>query len=86
MTTSRRRLELAPSSQADKSLKTWYECVMEKRETPFDVVDDEAEAKAIAEAEADVAAGRVVSHERVCRWLLSWGTDRQLPRPRWRRK
>ena len=32
---------------------------------------------------ADIEAGRVVSHEAVKRWMLSWGTDNPLPRPKW---
>jgi predicted transcriptional regulator len=48
-------------------------------------IDDEAEAQALAEAEADVAAGRLVPHGKVVRWLRSWGTTRELPCPRWRK-
>lgn len=48
----------------------------------FDEIDDEAEERADREAEADLAAGRVVSHEAVKRWLLSWGTPNELPRPK----
>ena len=48
----------------------------------FDEIDEEAEAAADARAEADIAAGRVVSHEAVSRWLLSWGTPTPLPRPK----
>lgn len=42
----------------------------------------EAEAKAEARAEADVQAGRVISHDAVRRWLASWGSTNRLPRPR----
>lgn len=42
----------------------------------------EAEAKADARAEADVRAGRLVPHEKVRRWLKSWGEVERLPRPR----
>lgn len=45
----------------------------------FDEAD--AEAKAWAEGVRAADEGRVVSHEAVTRWLLSWGTDRELPRP-----
>lgn len=48
----------------------------------FDEIDEAAEAAADARAEADIAAGRVVSHEAVSRWLLSWGTANPLPRPK----
>jgi predicted transcriptional regulator len=48
----------------------------------FDLPDAEAEAKSEARAEADVAAGRLISHGAVRRWLASWGTAKPLPRPR----
>ncbi len=44
-------------------------------------IDEDVEARAIAEAEADVAAGRVVSHDEVVKWLRSWGTADELPCP-----
>ena len=48
----------------------------------FDTVDEDAMAASDARAEADIAAGRVVSHEAVSRWLMSWGTPDELPRPK----
>ncbi len=48
----------------------------------FDEIDEEEEERAIAEAEADVAAGRVVPHEEVVKWLKSWGTPDELPCPK----
>lgn len=48
----------------------------------FDEIDEEAEVAADTRAEADIAAGRVVSHEAVSRWLLSWGTRNPTPRPK----
>jgi predicted transcriptional regulator len=50
-------------------------------ESIFDGIGAEEEERAIAEAEADVAAGRVVPHEEVVKWLKSWGTPNELPRP-----
>jgi predicted transcriptional regulator len=47
----------------------------------FEQIDNEAEARALQQARADVAAGRVISHEAVVRWLRSWGTPNELPRP-----
>lgn len=48
----------------------------------FDVEPDEAlEARLDAQAEADVATGRVVPHAQVVAWLKSWGTAKKLPRP-----
>ena len=48
----------------------------------FDEVDPEWEAELDRRAEADVAAGRVISNEAVMRWLKSWGTANPLPRPK----
>lgn len=47
----------------------------------FDDQLDEETLQAIAEGEADIAAGRVVSHEVVTRWIRSWGTETELPPP-----
>jgi hypothetical protein len=44
--------------------------------------DPQAEAKADARAEADLAVGRTVSHGAVKRWLQSWGSAKPLARPR----
>nr|WP_295107996.1 CopG family transcriptional regulator [uncultured Caulobacter sp.] len=44
-------------------------------------VDDVADAAADSEGVADLDAGRVVSHERMKAWLLSWGTPEELPAP-----
>ena len=59
---------------------------MAKTKTIFDEIDQDTEARAIAEAEADVAAGRVVPHDEVVKWLRSWGTPDELacpvPKPR----
>ena len=48
----------------------------------FDQIDEAAEERALAEAERDIAEGRVISHEAMRRWLLSWGTDHELPPPK----
>jgi predicted transcriptional regulator len=47
----------------------------------FDETDDAADELATQRGEADVAAGRFISHEAMKRWLLSWGTDNELPPP-----
>jgi predicted transcriptional regulator len=55
---------------------------MSARERPlFDETTAEAEA-ADAEGLADLEAGRVISHEAMKRWLLSWGTPDELPPPK----
>ena len=41
----------------------------------------EAEAASIARARADIAAGRVVEHEKVVEWLKTWGTKDEHPVP-----
>jgi len=50
-------------------------------ETIFDEIDEDAEARAIAEAEADIDAGRFVPHEQVVKWLRFLGTPDELPCP-----
>ncbi len=47
----------------------------------FDEIDIAAEEGADARADADVAAGRVISHKAMKAWLLSWGTREELPPP-----
>jgi predicted transcriptional regulator len=47
----------------------------------FDEIDDAAEAAADARAEADIAAGRTISHEAVSRWLASWSEGKPTPPP-----
>jgi predicted transcriptional regulator len=48
----------------------------------FGAADDAAEEKALAEAEADITAGRFISHKAMRRWLLSWGKSKELPPPK----
>ena len=47
----------------------------------FDRIDDDAEARAIAKARAEIAAGQGVPHEDVVKWLQSWGKPDEQPRP-----
>lgn len=47
----------------------------------FDHVDPAAEAAADARAEADIAAGRVVDHDKVREWLAKWGSEDEAPAP-----
>lgn len=59
---------------------------VEEEASIFDMEDDEADARREAEAEADIAAGRVVPHERVAEWLRSIGTADVQPVPySWRK-
>lgn len=48
----------------------------------FDEIDEEADARLIAEAEADLAAGRCVPHEEVAAWLDTWGKGDRVPPPK----
>lgn len=48
----------------------------------FDIPDDEADEAATQRALADFEAGRVISHDAMKQWLLSWGTDKPLPEPK----
>ena len=45
------------------------------------VAEQERYMALIDQAEHEVEAGRFVPHEEVARWLLSWGTDHELPPP-----
>jgi predicted transcriptional regulator len=38
--------------------------------------------EAVDEGLADAKAGRTVSYEKIRRWLLSWGSDKELPPPK----
>jgi predicted transcriptional regulator len=50
----------------------------------FGEVDEKAEARAVAKARAEIAAGKGVSHEDVMNWLRSSGApdERPTPKPR----
>lgn len=48
----------------------------------FEPADDEADARADAEALADIEAGRVVPDAEVAAWLDTWGTPDEAPAPR----
>lgn len=53
-----------------------------KQRSILDIPPDAAtEARLDAEAEADYAAGRVVPHAEVVKWLQSWGKPDELPCP-----
>ena len=45
------------------------------------VEDQEWQLATIRKGVKDLEAGRVVSHEKVARWLRSWGKKRELPPP-----
>jgi len=58
---------------------TTYDCQAETK-----IVVPAADPPDIAEIEAaraEVDAGKTVSYGRVRRWLQSWGTKKELPRP-----
>mgnify|MGYP000510091379 CR=1 FL=1 len=54
---------------------------MKPERSIFDEVDTDADMAADAEGLADLDAGRVISHEAMKAWLLSWGTAEELPPP-----
>jgi hypothetical protein len=54
---------------------------MVKPDNIFSPLDDAIEAQALAQAEADFAAGRILPHESVKAWLRSWGGPDELPKP-----
>ena len=44
--------------------------------------EQEQQLEKVREGLADAAAGRVVSHQAVARWLDSWGDKDELPPPK----
>ncbi len=44
-------------------------------------VEHLADELEIQKGQADIAAGRTVSHDEVGKWIASWGTDNPLPCP-----
>jgi predicted transcriptional regulator len=48
----------------------------------FEPADNADEEHALAAAEAQITAGKTISHKAVRRWLLSWGTPNELPPPK----
>jgi len=53
----------------------------QRAEKPYDYRDDPEFIKAVKEGIADADAGRLIPFEKVKRWLLSWGTENELPPP-----
>jgi predicted transcriptional regulator len=54
-------------------------------EAPFDAIDvpiEEWQVCEILSGIADVETGKVVSHDRVSKWLRSWGTPSEGKAPR----
>jgi predicted transcriptional regulator len=49
-------------------------------EAPQNAAELQRKREAIARGRADAAAGRVVGHEDVQRWVESWGDDAPLAR------
>ena len=47
----------------------------------YDVIDEEAEALAIAKARAQIASGRGVPHEGVREWLMKLAKGETVPPP-----
>ncbi|MFZ3234443.1 MAG: CopG family transcriptional regulator [Stellaceae bacterium] len=47
----------------------------------FDEIDDDIEARAIAEAEAEIDAGHGVPHAKVREWLLKLARGEMIPPP-----
>ncbi len=54
---------------------------MAKTETAFNEIDDDAERRAIAEARAEIAAGKGIPHEKVREWLIKLRDGKIEPPP-----
>jgi predicted transcriptional regulator len=52
-----------------------------KSTTIFEEIDPDIEAKAIAEAEAEIEAGKGVPHAKVREWLLKLANGEVIPPP-----
>ena len=66
-------------------LRLGYYDVMAPKFAPAanDDIHDRAEyLAAVDEGLADAKAGHTVPYEKVRRWLLSWGSDKELPPPK----
>jgi predicted transcriptional regulator len=59
-----------------------YVTAMIEREPSAFILDAEAERRADEEGLRAYETGRVVSHQAVREWLLSWGTADERPRPK----
>lgn len=54
---------------------------MTRPATIFETEDQDAEERALTEAEADIAAGRIVPQSEVGQWLDDLAAGRHRPRP-----
>ena len=64
-------------------LYSGYNGAMASKPTPAAEIEDSAEfLTAVDEGLADAKAERTVPYEKVRRWLLSWGSDKELPPPK----
>jgi predicted transcriptional regulator len=54
---------------------------MPEQKGAFDEIDDDIEARAIAEAEAEIDSGRGVPHAKVRDWLLKLVKGEVVPPP-----
>jgi predicted transcriptional regulator len=48
----------------------------------LDDIDPKADQRRLAEAEADIAAGRIVPNDEVVKWLETWGKPEETPAPK----
>ena len=49
---------------------------------PRESEEDTEFLAAVDEGIADADAGRTIPYEKIRRWLLSWGTEKELPPPK----
>ncbi|WP_298368256.1 hypothetical protein [Azospirillum sp.] len=52
--------------------------------TVFEPTDDEALARAVAQAQAQAAAGQTIPLSKVADWLDRWGAPDEGPAPSWK--
>jgi hypothetical protein len=62
-----------------------YDLGMDAKPTPAKLPPQDSDAEylaAVDEGVAEIKAGKGVPYAKVRRWLLSWGSDNELPPPK----
>jgi len=62
-----------------------YDIAMATKNTKTNLAEDSEDAEFLAAVNQGIAsldAGRGIPYEKIRRWLLSWGTENELPPPK----
>ena len=71
------RLRLDKLAKALKRTRSW----LAADAVEHYITEQERYVALLEQADREVTAGRFVSHDKVARWLQSWGTKNELPPP-----